>query len=89
MYVDWQTVVTAGSVLGALIAIFTVIFKAHEWYLHQNHHDKEIQSLKAEGKIICKALYACLDGLGQVGANGNVTAMKGELAEYLNIEAHK
>lgn len=89
MYITWQTVITAGSVLAALIAIIGGILKVHSWYLKQQHQDEEIAHMKEENTLICFALSACLDGLQQLGANHSVPLAKEKLDKYLNNQAHK
>jgi hypothetical protein len=41
-----------------------------------------------ERSVICFALIACLDGLIQNGANGQVTKAKEMLEKHLNKKAH-
>lgn len=89
MYITWQTVITAGSVLAALVAIIGGILKVHKWYLKQQHQDEEIARIKDENTLICFALAACLDGLQQLGANHSVPVAKAKLDKYLNNQAHK
>lgn len=57
--------------------------------------NKEIELLKEEmaesqkeRSVICFALIACLDGLIQNGANGQVTKAKEMLEKHLNKKAH-
>ena len=77
-----------------------VLFKAHRWYLKQehqdseikelkNHHNEDVRCLKEENTLICFALSACLDGLQQLGANHTVPTAKEKLDKYLNKQAHK
>lgn len=100
MYIDANTIITAGSVLGAVIAIITVIFKVHKWYLKQEEqsdqlvilnkrHEDDINHMKKENALVCYALSACLDGLQQLGANHTVPIAKDKLDKYLNETAHE
>lgn len=89
MYITWHTIITAGSVLAAVLAIFGVVLKVHKWYLQQEHQNAEISRIKEENTLICFALSACLDGLQQLGANHSVPDAKGKLDKYLNNQAHK
>lgn len=57
--------------------------------------NKELDLLKEdmaesqkERSVICFALIACLDGLIQNGANGQVTKAKEMLEKHLNKKAH-
>lgn len=89
MYITWQTLITAGSVLAAVSAMLGVLFKVHKWYLHQQEQSKDIARLKEETSLLCFALSACLDGLQQLGANHTVPVAKDKLDKYLNQQAHK
>lgn len=89
MYITWQTIITAGSVIAAVLAIFGVVLKVHKWYLQQEKQNTEIARMKEENRLICEALSACLDGLQQLGANHSVPAAKRKLDTYLNDQAHK
>lgn len=84
-----ETVVAAGAVITALIAIFGVIFAAYRWYLKQGRQDEDIANIKEENTLICFALSACLDGLMQLGANHSVPVAKDKLDKHLNKKAHK
>ncbi len=84
-----ETVIAAGAVITALIAIFGVIFAAYRWYLKQGRQDEDIANIKEENTLICFALSACLDGLMQLGANHSVPVAKDKLDKHLNKKAHK
>lgn len=100
MYIDWHTIITAGSVLGALGAILGSVLKIHKWIIKQDeqtkqiealrkHHEDDVHRLKEENCLICFALSACLDGLQQLGANHTVPVAKEKLDKYLNQQAHE
>lgn len=88
MYIDANTIITAGSVVTAVSAILVCVLKIHKWYLKQEEQGKEIASMKEENTLICFALSACLDGLQQLGANHSVPVAKDKLDKYLNQKAH-
>lgn len=46
MYVDAQTIVLAGSVLGAIIAFVTLFWKLFTWINHQKEQDNEIKRIE-------------------------------------------
>lgn len=48
MYVDAQTIITAGAVLTALVAFVTLAWKLFKWINHQKEQDQAITTLKAE-----------------------------------------
>ena len=50
MYVDAQTIITAGAVLTALVGFVTLSWKLFKWINHQKEQDQEITSIKAQHK---------------------------------------
>lgn len=89
MTITTETIITTAAIIGALGAIFGVVFAAYRWYLKQEKQDKDIAKMKEENTLICFALSACLDGLQQLGANHTVPIAKDKLDKYLNQQAHK
>ena len=100
MVITWQTIITAGAVLGAFGVIFGLLFKVYGWYLKRQsqdtaiadlkkHHEADTKQVREENTLICYALSACLDGLMQLGANHTVPDAKDKLDKYLNQQAHK
>lgn len=100
MYVNWQTLITLGSALSAILLIVGALFKAHSWFLKQEHqdrliaelrqhHEEDVHRIKEENCLVCYALSACLDGLQQLGANHAVPRAKDKLDKYLNQQAHE
>ena len=89
MYIDTNTIITAASVLGALLTIVGAGLAIYRWYLKQNHQNDEIAALKEENTLICYGLEAALDGLIQLGANHNVPIARDKLEKHLNKAAHK
>lgn len=51
-------------------------------------HNEDIESIKKEQCVMCYALLATLNGLKQLGANGNVTDAHDKLEKHLNKTAH-
>jgi hypothetical protein len=89
MVITWQGIILAASVLSAIGLMLGIILKIHKWYLVQENQNSEINRMKEENELICYALSACLDGLGQLGANHTVPIAKEKLDKYLNQQAHK
>ena len=100
MYIEWQTIITAGAVVSALGLLLGIMAKGYKWYLKQNdqdkdikelkeHHEEDVKRIKEENCLICFALSACLDGLQQLGANHAVPLAKDKLDRYLNQQAHE
>lgn len=46
--VTWQTIILAGSILGALSVIIAYIVKAVRWWDRQNKQDVDIAALKTK-----------------------------------------
>lgn len=99
MYITWQALITAGSVLAALGAILAVVIKVFRWIDRQGQQDKElgqlrdkhnkdIASLQKEQTLIVFGLLSCLKGLQEQGCNGPVTAGIDKLEKHLNLKAH-
>lgn len=89
MEITADFIIKAAAVLTACGGIVTIVFKFVRWMDRQTKQDKEIVSLKEEQQVMCYALLACLDGLKQLGANGNVTEAHNMLEKHLNKKAHK
>jgi hypothetical protein len=78
------------------IAIMGYYNKIHDWIKHQAEQDERMDRIEkaaaAERKeltLIVYALSACLDGLGQLGANHTVPVAKDKLDKYINKQAHQ
>lgn len=84
-----ETIVAIGAVLSATILIIGTISKVFKWFERQKKQDMEIQSIKEEDAMICYCLFAVLDGLKQLGANGNVSEAHEKLQKYLNNKSHQ
>ena len=88
MYLDTNTIITAASLLTALVAIFSVIFAIYRWYLRQNEQDKEIEKIKSEQCLLTYGILACLKGLQEQGCNGPVTEAVNKIEKPINQQAH-
>ena len=51
-------------------------------------HNKDMQSLQNELCVMSYGLLAALDGLKQLGCNGEVTEAHNKLSKHLNKQAH-
>ncbi len=88
MIIDAQTIITIAAVASALGGLLALLIRVSRWVDRQQAQDAEINSIKGEQQVICYALLACLDGLKQLGANGNVTKAHDALDKHLNKNAH-
>ena len=88
MYVTWQTVITAGAVLAAIVAIFKYYNKSYDWVKNQGQQEEEIQSIKEEQQLLTFGVLACLKGLREQGCDGAVDEAIGKIEDHLNKKAH-
>lgn len=85
--INW--IVRAAALFTACGSIIVIVVKLVRWMDRQAKQDKEISELKEEQQIMCYSMLACLDGLKQLGANGNVTKAYDALEKHLNKKAHQ
>ncbi|MBR5823715.1 MAG: hypothetical protein IKY67_06200 [Paludibacteraceae bacterium] len=83
-----DTILTVSAVFVAVGTIFGTIFAVYKWFLKQQCQDLEIRLIKDEMAQQNLVMLACLDGLIQLGANGEVTKAKNNFEKYLNGLAH-
>ena len=88
MYVDVNTIITVGSLLTAVVVIFSAVFAVYKWYLRQNEQDKEIERMKSEQCLLTYGILACLKGLKEQGCNGPVTEAIDKIQKHINKQAH-
>ena len=88
MYVDVDTIIMAGSLLTAVVVIFSTIFAVYKWYLKQNQQDLEIERVKSEQCLLTYGILACLKGLKEQGCNGPVTEAIDKIEKHINKQAH-
>lgn len=84
-----DTVITFGSLLAAVIAIFGIVFAIYRWYLKQNKQDDDIAMLKKEQTLLTYGVLACLKGLSEQGCNGPVTEAINKIEKHINQQAHQ
>lgn len=96
----WQSIITAASVIAAIVAIAAFFSKIVRWVDKQTQQDKDIQELKAhhesdikdlkdEQTLLVYGILACLKGLQERGCNGPVTEAINKYEKYLNQKAHQ
>lgn len=72
---------------GAWIAILTFIGGVIAWVVNMSIRFRRLERRseyrKDDTEMLTRAMFACLDGLHQMGANGPVTQMRNELEEYI------
>ena len=96
----WQGVITAASVLGAILAIVAFFAKIVRWVDKQSqqdeeiqklkqHHEDDIKSLKEEQTLLVYGVLACLKGLQERGCNGPVTKAINRYEKKKKKKAHQ
>lgn len=75
----WEPLGTLGALL----------YRSFRWMEQQKAQQAEIENIKKEQCVICYGLLATLDGLKQLGANGNVSDAYQRLEKHLNQSAHE
>ena len=88
MVITPQTLITAASLITARGLIIGIFVKVVRWMDKQKKQDEEITLLKKEQQVLCYGMLAALDGLKQLGANGNVTEAYNRLEKHLNERSH-
>ena len=88
MYVTWQTIITAGAVLAAIIAILKNYNKGYDFVKQSKENEKEIKDIKEEQAILTYGILACLKGLREQGCDGAVTEAITKFEDHLNKKAH-
>lgn len=90
-----QGIITAGAAVSAVLLLIGCAVKLFRWVNHQTEQDERMDRIEkaaaAERKeltLIVYALSACLDGLGQLGANHTVPIAKDKLDKHINKQAH-
>lgn len=86
--IEVTTLIPLFTFLGCLGGVVAFFCKVHKWYLKQEEQTAQIGRLNRENQLMIYALFACLDGLSQLGANHTVPKAKEELEKHLNIQAH-
>lgn len=83
-----QGLITAGAVIGALVAIIGYYNKIYKFVQQQKDQDKDIKGMKEELTILTYGVLACLKGLKEQGCDGAVTDAIDKTERFLNQKAH-
>lgn len=89
MYITWQSIITAGAVIAAVMAILAYYNKGLHWVARQNQQDADIKALKEDQTLLTYGVLACLKGLKEQGCNGPVTEAINKIEKHLNKKAHE
>lgn len=96
----WQTIITAGAVMGAVIAIIVNFAKIVRWVDKQKQqtndidalratHNHDMDAMKQEQTLLVYGILSCLKGLKEQGCNGPVTEAINKIEKHLNQKAHQ
>ena len=85
----WQTIITAGALVAAIIAIASTFAKSVRWLDRQKQQDRELAAIKDEQTLMTYGLLACLKGLKEQGCDGPVTDAIDRIEKHLNKKAHE
>lgn len=88
VYIDANTIIQAGEMVGAIALLGGGILTASRWYLKQNKQDEEIEKMKNEQCLLTYGILACLKGLSEQGCNGPVTEAINKIEKHINKQAH-
>lgn len=89
MYVNWQTLLTAGAIITAVATIVKYISRGFKWVETQNKQEKEINAIKTEQELLTFGVLACLKGMKeQLGCDGTVEEAINKIEHHLNAKAH-
>ncbi len=99
MYISMDTVKNIAAIIGLILTIGGIAWAIIRWVLKRENTTNGLEELKETheadiGKIqteLCELSYglrAALDGLMQLGCNGNVTTAHERLEKHINKQAH-
>lgn len=85
----WQTIITAGALIAAVVAIASTFARSVRWLDRQKQQDRELAAIKDEQTLMTYGLLACLKGLKEQGCDGPVTDAIDRIEKHLNKKAHE
>ena len=88
MYIDWETIMTAAKVVGAIGVLAGVVVAVFLFVVSYKRQQTEIAAIKREQTVMCYGILACLKGMKEQGCNGPVTEALHMLEKHLNCSAH-
>ena len=88
MTITFEDMIKFVGFLLSVSAVITLIWRGFKKIDEMQSNRREIEEIRKEQKVLCKGVLACLDGLKQLGANGNVTETYNALNEHIINEAH-
>lgn len=89
MYITWQTVVLAGSVITAIALMWRYMSRTVRFIDRQGKQDEEIKAIKEEQTLITYGVLCCLKGLAEQGCDGPVHDAIDRIEKHINVKAHQ
>lgn len=89
MYIDWNTIIEAAKLLGALGALVGAIIAVYKVYENNKKQNAVITEMQEEQTILCYAMQGALQGLIETGCDGPCKDALSMLQKHLNKKAHK
>lgn len=88
MYINWETIITVGKIIGALGVITSTVVALYKTVESVRLQKQDIRSIKEEQTLLCYGLRGALQGLIEQGCNGPCKDALDKLEKHLNKEAH-
>ena len=88
MYINWETIITVGKVIGALGVIISSVVALYKTVESIKLQKQDIRSIKEEQTLLCYGLKGALQGLIEQGCDGPVHDALDKLDKHLNQKAH-
>ena len=57
MELTWQSIITAGGVLSALLLLLTTYNRVYRWTLRQKEQDEELKAIRKENTLLTTACW--------------------------------
>lgn len=74
--------------IGAIITVVKYLTSSHDRVQKWDEYDNEIKQIQKEQCMLTYCMMATLDGLQQLGCNGEVKKARTKIDEHLNKQAH-
>lgn len=88
MYINWETIITVGKIIGALGVITSTVVALYKTVESVRLQKQDIRSIKEEQTLLCYGLRGALQGMIEQGCNGPCKDALDKLEKHLNKEAH-
>ena len=86
MYIDANTIIQAGEMVGAIALLGGGILTAYRWYLKQNKQDEEIEKIIKSGRELPKIAMDLIERANRNGGKDNIAVV---LAQPLTGEVEQ